>query len=41
MNIKNAAKLLEYVPELATCDNPKDREFFFNIVNTVWPQSIE
>ena len=41
MNIKASAKLLEYLPELSERDAPKDQEFFFNIVNTIWPNSVE
>ena len=34
-------KILEYCPELEYKEKPKDREFFFNILNTIIPNCID
>ena len=38
-DIWNKIKL--YCPELNYKSNPKDREFFFNVINTLIPNSVE
>ena len=38
---KNWADLLEYCPELRYRKRPKDRDFFFNVLNTIKPKSVE
>ena len=34
-------KLLSYCPELKYKSSPKDRDFFYNILNTLWPKIVE
>ena len=34
-------KLVDYCPELKYKGKPKDREFFFNILNTVKPGIVD
>ena len=34
-------KLLDFCPELQTKQNPKDRAFFFNILNTIKPYCVD
>ena len=34
-------KLVKFLPELETKKIPKDREFFFNILNTINPGIVE
>ena len=31
----------EYCPELLSKDQPKDRDFFYNVLNTIKPRCIE
>ena len=34
-------RLLEFCPELKDKKRPKDREFFFNILNTLIPKCVD
>ncbi len=40
-NLKNNTTLLNYFPEIEYKHKPKDRDFFFNILNTLYPHTIE
>ena len=41
LKLKNDNKFLEFCPEVIWKNKPKDREYFFNIVNTLFPHKIE
>ena len=34
-------EIINYCPELGKYENPKDREFFYNILNTIKPNIVE
>ena len=37
LNLKSNDDFLSYCPEVMWKNEPKDREFFFNVVNTLYP----
>ena len=40
-NLKQQKEILQYCPEVYDRGYPKDREYFFNILNSIFPHSIE
>ena len=40
-NLKSTSDIIHYCPEITTRGYPKDREYFFNVLNTLHPHSIE